>query len=113
MFAFALLSAVAGAGSDVVVVGTEPAPAPTRRYVVAFRTAAVFVEVDAEEFARAQEILTPFLQPAVAGDADEYAKAAQSVDGQNYSFEGARAAGLFEADGNGDPMPGVEVFQAD
>ena len=85
----------------------------SRRYVVAFRTAAVFVEVSAEEFTRTKELLTPFLSPVVAGDADEYAKAAQSVDGQDYSFEGARAAGLFAADGSGDPAPGVEVFQAD
>jgi len=36
---------------------------------------------------------------------------AQSVDGQEYSFEGAKAAGLFDADG--DPAEGVEVFQAE
>lgn len=80
------------------------------RYIVSFRSAAVFVEVSAEEFTRTKELLTPFLSPVVA-DADEYAKAAQSVDGQDYSFEGARAAGLLTEDG--DAAEGVELFQAD
>ena len=81
------------------------------RYIVSFRSAAVFVEVSAEEFTRTKELLTPFLSPVVAGDAGEYAKAAQSVDGQDYSFSGAVAAGLLTEDG--DAAEGVELFQAE
>lgn len=81
------------------------------RYAISFRSAALFVEVGAVEFARAKAALSPFLSPVVSGDADEYAKVAQSVDGQEYSFSGAQAAGLVDEDGAA--LAGVEIFQAE
>jgi hypothetical protein len=83
----------------------------TPRFVVSFRSASLFVEVDATEFARASAALEPFMADQAAADPDDYAKVAQSVDGQEYSFEAAKAAGLFDSEG--DPAEGVEVFQAE
>lgn len=81
------------------------------RFVVSFRSARLFVEVDADGFASAKAALSPFLSPVVSGDADEYAKAAQSVDGQEYSLKGAKEAGLLDEDGNA--AEGVQLFQAE
>ena len=81
------------------------------RYLVSFRSASLFVEVDAGGFAAAKAALEPFLSPVVAGNADEYAAATQSVAGQEFSFSGAQTAGLVDEDGNA--CEGVEVFQAE
>ena len=81
------------------------------RYIVSFRSAALYVEVDVDGFEAAKAALSPFLSPVVAGSADEYAAACGGVDGQEYSFSGAVAAGLLTEDG--DPAPGVELFQAE
>ena len=80
-------------------------------FLISFRSAALFVQVDAAEYARATAALSPFLSPVVAGDADDYARVAQSVDGQEFSFSGAVRAGLVDEDGN--PADGVELFQAE
>lgn len=83
----------------------------TSRYLVSFRSAAVLVEVKGAEYARAVAALEPFLFPVVAGNADEYAAAAQSVSGQEYSVSDAIAAGLLTEDG--EPCDGVEIFRAE
>ena len=81
------------------------------RFVVSFRSASLFVEVDAAGFQAAKDVLSPFLSPVVTGNADDYAAACGLVDGQEFSFEGAKGAGLFDAEG--DACEGVEVFQAE
>ena len=80
------------------------------RYLISFRHAALFVEVDAAGFQAAKDALTPFLAHD-NNDADAYAAACQAVEGQEYSLRSAIDCGLLGEDG--EPWENVEIFQAE
>ena len=84
---------------------------PAARFVIVFTFSRLYVEVaDEATFDAAVAALEPFMMHR-NNNADEYAAVAQAVTGQEYSRDGAEAAGLLDEDGN--PGERVSIYRAD